>query len=272
MREENVVQLWLSVDPLAEKYPSWSPYVYVMNNPINAIDPDGKVVIFINGQHAGDGGNRSYWNGLDQRIANRFGDYNARYYDGAIGGWKNTATRTFFAPYSFFTSLRMLNTRASVRKREGMAMGYSQAAEIYKNLTDGETIKIATHSMGGAYGKGFVKGLKKYAKEQGINSRIERVLDLATYQGSSLEADKSIPLNEQIAHTNDGVAGVSRINGVSDANFHETRQNSDTGEVAEHSVDSFTQQEINNNISQGNPKTARPSSDKKVNVKYEQNR
>ncbi|WP_370525539.1 RHS repeat-associated core domain-containing protein [Dysgonomonas sp. 521] len=30
-----------SVDPLAEKYYSWSPYVYVANNPINAIDPRG---------------------------------------------------------------------------------------------------------------------------------------------------------------------------------------------------------------------------------------
>ena len=267
--------IWLSVDPEFARYPNASPYNYCLQNPINAIDPDGRVVIFINGQHAGDGGNRSYWNGLDQRIANRFGDYNARYYDGAIGGWKNTTTRTFFAPCSFFTSLRMLNTRASVRKREGMAMGYSQAAEIYKNLADGETIKIATHSMGGAYGKGFVKGLKKYAKEQGIDSRIERVLDLATFQGSSLEADKSIPLNEQIAHTNDNTAGVSRINGVDDANFHETREENTVpfyDLTSEHSVDSFTQQELNKNVSAGSPSTAQPApKDKKIKVQYQQN-
>lgn len=30
-----------SVDPLAEKYYSWSPYVYVMNNPLKYIDPTG---------------------------------------------------------------------------------------------------------------------------------------------------------------------------------------------------------------------------------------
>ncbi|ENA1752736.1 RHS repeat-associated core domain-containing protein [Flavobacterium psychrophilum] len=39
--------LWLNVDPLAEKYPSISPYVYVADNPMNAIDPDGRDIIFL---------------------------------------------------------------------------------------------------------------------------------------------------------------------------------------------------------------------------------
>lgn len=36
-----VLGRWPSVDPLAEKYPSYSPYVYVLNNPIILVDPDG---------------------------------------------------------------------------------------------------------------------------------------------------------------------------------------------------------------------------------------
>ena len=33
---------WLSVDPLADKYPGITPYAYCLNNPIKYIDPDGK--------------------------------------------------------------------------------------------------------------------------------------------------------------------------------------------------------------------------------------
>ena len=33
---------WLSVDPLASKYPSSSPYNFVDNNPIMRVDPDGR--------------------------------------------------------------------------------------------------------------------------------------------------------------------------------------------------------------------------------------
>jgi RHS repeat-associated protein len=35
------LSVWLSVDPLASKYPGWSPYNYCLNNPIKLIDPDG---------------------------------------------------------------------------------------------------------------------------------------------------------------------------------------------------------------------------------------
>jgi RHS repeat-associated protein len=45
-RQYNPVTLrWDRIDPLCEKYYSISPYVYCANNPVNRIDPNGKVVI-----------------------------------------------------------------------------------------------------------------------------------------------------------------------------------------------------------------------------------
>jgi len=35
---------FMTVDPLAEKYPNVSPYVYCLNNPVKFVDPDGKAV------------------------------------------------------------------------------------------------------------------------------------------------------------------------------------------------------------------------------------
>jgi len=36
------ISIWLSVDPLSDKYPNQTPYHYVSNNPINRFDPYGE--------------------------------------------------------------------------------------------------------------------------------------------------------------------------------------------------------------------------------------
>jgi RHS repeat-associated protein len=38
------LSIWLSVDPMAAKYPSLSPYVYCADNPVRLVDPNGKEV------------------------------------------------------------------------------------------------------------------------------------------------------------------------------------------------------------------------------------
>ena len=41
------LSIWLSVDPMAAKYASLSPYVYCANNPVKLVDPDGEEIGWI---------------------------------------------------------------------------------------------------------------------------------------------------------------------------------------------------------------------------------
>ena len=41
---------WLAVDPLSTKYPALSPYNFVANMPIIAIDPDGEKIYIVGGR------------------------------------------------------------------------------------------------------------------------------------------------------------------------------------------------------------------------------
>jgi len=42
--DHELMTMWLSVDPMADKYPSISPYNYCMWNPVKLVDPDGREV------------------------------------------------------------------------------------------------------------------------------------------------------------------------------------------------------------------------------------
>ncbi len=56
---ESSLSIWLSVDPLSDKYPSLSPYVYCANNPVILVDPDGRSFgdfYDLQGEHLGDDG------------------------------------------------------------------------------------------------------------------------------------------------------------------------------------------------------------------------
>ncbi len=79
-----------TVDPMAEKYYSISPYVYGDNNPINAIDLTGELIIFINGFHLGDGGSRDYWDknggGFASTVEKYLRDDHSMFIDGSLGG------------------------------------------------------------------------------------------------------------------------------------------------------------------------------------------
>ena len=69
--------IFLQQDPLAEKYYNISPYAYCANNPVNFVDPDGRVIGFISDVVSVGIGVRS----LIQNIQS--GDLRAAVFDGA---------------------------------------------------------------------------------------------------------------------------------------------------------------------------------------------
>ncbi|MCR4737374.1 MAG: L,D-transpeptidase family protein [Bacteroidales bacterium] len=46
------LSIWLSVDPMSDKYPSLSPYVYCADNPVKLIDFDGQDWVLVTGNAA----------------------------------------------------------------------------------------------------------------------------------------------------------------------------------------------------------------------------
>ena len=49
--DHELMTMWLSVDPMADKYPSISPYAYCVWNPVKIVDPDGREIVIHHGKY-----------------------------------------------------------------------------------------------------------------------------------------------------------------------------------------------------------------------------
>jgi hypothetical protein len=114
------------------------------------------------------------------------GDRSARYVDGAMGGWKNTAL--WVGGGGPIAAFLFSNLNRDARVRAGHMQGITDAADIIRNLKEGETIKIVSHSMGTAYADGYTSGVIEYARLNGLldKVKIEYELDVNALQGAEL--------------------------------------------------------------------------------------
>ena len=64
--------LFISVDPMADKYPSISPYAYCAWNPVKLVDPDGKDTVFVDDEA------RKTFNSVYANIYQRLNDLESR--------------------------------------------------------------------------------------------------------------------------------------------------------------------------------------------------
>ena len=176
---------WLSADPLQNKYADLSPYNYCANSPICAKDPDGRLIIFINGLWTPgtgiDAPFEPYWGrAWVKQAQNRIGDHSQPiFFDGSMGGATALAEDGKLHPYY-----------ASDRKAWGEMQGLNSASSIIKNLKEGETIKIITNSMGTAFARGLTQGILEYQEYE--NKKITAFNDGLNQQIADLQTDNML--------------------------------------------------------------------------------
>jgi RHS repeat-associated protein len=94
-----IIPAFMTIDPLAEKYYSVSPYAYCMNNPVKYVDPDGREIMIhflVNGQNYGwrfNGSNHSSASN-NQFVKNTLAAYNYNVKNGGGDQMKAAATAT----------------------------------------------------------------------------------------------------------------------------------------------------------------------------------
>ena len=174
-----VVARWGVIDGKAELYFQITPYAYAANTPINAIDPNGRLVIFVNGNYTdGTGGTRQYWqkkrmlrrilqpalrdrlgSNLKQvlftqdfagAVMDKLGDHHSKYIDGGGNVFKG------YHPIIDLLAPGLAGVGAADRQGAGYNEGSEEAAAVIESLhrTNGvidESIKVIAHSMGAAY-------------------------------------------------------------------------------------------------------------------------
>jgi RHS repeat-associated protein len=193
---------WTTPDPLADRYYKFSPYVYVGNNPIVAVDPDGKRILFVNG----------YWmnNWIGKNIIGS--SSSGKDYWGA--GFTQAA-QGFFNDYSSVSGTNYIDGSSSwggdMSGSDREAAGYKYAKANYSSLVDGlgedETFKLVTHSEGGAYGA----GIARYLMERG--QKVETILHLSTDEADEFNNPKSTT-TYQLGYGGDWITGNKKVSGA----------------------------------------------------------
>jgi len=183
---------WISRDPLAEKYPSWSPYNYALNNPLKYVDRDGRDVVILNDPQGAYGfGHNAILIGND----NKGWIYYSR--DGRADDGSSKYTRQEFKTFDGFTDSKLSRrydeaVRFQTTDEQDKA-GQEYAEKAVKkefDRTDCNCADLAKESAAKADVK--VKGDKSFGVTV-PNKQILRAKELA----KKTENAKVIDLNEE---------------------------------------------------------------------------
>jgi RHS repeat-associated protein len=131
------ISVWLSVDPLAHEYPSWSPYVFTINDPINLVDPDGRKVAKAS---------QKEWNNHKRRIKSELAHVNSLLAAAVLNLSKGKPTNANFAEL-FERSGRLQQTLKAMSKAENdlrntfrIDTKLNDDGKVYYDISTGEIV------------------------------------------------------------------------------------------------------------------------------------
>ena len=220
--------VWLGTDQLSELYYHIGSYAYCANNPINAIDADGRLIIFVGGFEPNRSvtsaiiGTMMLSNSLPSQMKaammasaapNR--DFSKKdYYD--WGSVNELYIDTYNDQNALYTQGRTTLPGGSASKRYNMGLeaGRKLVQQILAGeveLTDDETIKLVGHSQGAAYAAGIAQALI----DAGYQDRIGFVDYIAAHQPSGFSHPQGV-LGRQFGSTRDFLSskGKKKINNI----------------------------------------------------------
>jgi RHS repeat-associated protein len=180
---------WHCIDKNAEKYYGISPYAYCGGDPVNGVDLNGEVTIFVNGFRllyaAADmtsnpsGGKKSVYQKTD--IFDYWDDKIIEYYKKEYH--ETDETMYFTSGSSYPTS------SASLREKEGEAKAMIFNDKVLQgefSVDKKEPIRLVSHSLGGATAAGMAAKLK----ELGYN--VEIIEYITPHQATDIHHPKGV--------------------------------------------------------------------------------
>ncbi len=241
---------WNRIDNKAEIYYALTPYNYAGNTPVQAIDVDGNLFIFVNGfmMNQWMAGQRPEYINIAYDSKHRVMSKNPHYSkyapdrgfykDGARNNGKtfrywsidqngnngygvNNFYQDAYGDYNAYYTNGSFTPNSTAKTR--FAEGAKAAADLIEklesgdiSLTEGETIKIVGHSQGAAYAAGLATELLKHSV---YGSRIEFVDYIAAHQPTDFESPKGLLSRQFLTWSDwvvDGIMSDLGLNGGSE--------------------------------------------------------
>jgi RHS repeat-associated protein len=213
---------WWSVDPLVMRYLHLSPFNYTNNQPIVAIDPDGRKILFINGYWCpgacgwligADEPGRGYWGaGFAEQAQHFFNDHSIIDEDNYIDG----------------SSMFGGDEDGADRFEKGRAYAEANLDVLTSDMIEGETFKLVGHSEGCA----MSAGIADYLIEKGF--KVEFVVHLSPDESSDFETPTD-PTTYQLSYDDDPVTvhgvieGTDKSGAIHDPSLSLKFQHGETG-------------------------------------------